>query len=95
MMSDNVKEPGINHDLHKGCAGCGKQEKSKEQFNGTISLVDDLFKTASMEVRSEELEQYKAEIKNKLKQKKAAELLLSNINREITELRFRINQELV
>lgn len=53
-----------------------------------------LFEEASKEVDSEIKEKYKAQIKAKLLQKKSAELVLANIEREIHELKIKISQEL-
>lgn len=83
----------MTKDFECGC-GCEENCKEKSDQNVIPSIVDRLFGDAEEEVRKEQLESYKRMIKNKLKQKDAAELILKNINTELAELRFKINQEL-
>ena len=80
---------------------CGSGSKKPEQNEDhTFDLeenkdpVQSLFDEVNKEVLVEIREKYKDEIRAKLRQKRAAELLLANIDLEIEELRIRISQEM-
>lgn len=81
-----------------GCGACGaecKKDAPDSILNAKPHFIDRLFNEAHREVESETMKRYKDMIKSKMKEKKAAELLLGNINRELEDLRLKIIQEVV
>lgn len=58
------------------------------------ATIEELFRQAESEITSAKLEEFKARIKLKMAQLQKAKLVVSNIDREIEDLRQELEQQL-